>query len=275
VIAKKTPTDWFGSNYREIALADLECSMQNRDFLTSKANLDLSRMGSVRGLRVLEVGPGLGDLSRALVSEGAEVDACDIVDVYLKALAPDLSGKAFVADVESLGIESTYDIIILCDVLDHVLRPQDALLSVFRALKPQGTLYVRVPSFEPLLQYSRRLGCPWEAVHLRTYTPYLLKLELLAAGFRLRVKPTGKGAPFHHIAAHLQGSHFWQTWCHELCVAYNLPRSDPFYAEAPEAEEKFLPRILRSRLMNNHFGRHISLGTVFKPGEIWAVGQRE
>jgi len=271
---KKTPNEWYVSNYREIALADIGEAMQNREFLGQKAQTDLSRMGNVRGLRVLEVGPGLGDLSRALVSAGAEVDACDIIDVYLKDLAPDLSGRTFVADVENLGIEAHYDLIILCDVLEHVLRPQDALLSVFHALKPGGRLYVRVPSFEPLLQYSRLLGCPWQAVHLRTYTPYILKMELLAALFNLRVKPTGKGAPFHQFSAHLQGRHFWRTWYNQLCLAYNLSAGDPFFSKAPEGEEAFLHRLLKSRYFNNRFAKSILLGSVFKPGEIWAIGQR-
>lgn len=268
------PEGWYERNYREIALADVEQSLQSADFLADKAQVDLSRLGAVEGLRVLEVGPGLGHLSRSLVGAGALVDACDIIDVYLNNLEADLSGKAFVADVEDLQIESHYDIIILCDVLEHVLRPQDALLSVFRALKPGGNLYVRAPSFEPLLQYARRLGCPWQAVHLRTYTEYLLKMDLLAAGFKLRVKPTGKGAPFLLVSAHLQGSSSWATWRHQLCMAYDLSPNDAFFVEAPEEKETFITRLLKTQFMKNLFGKLVPLATVYKPAEIWAIGQR-
>lgn len=186
--AKQTVIDRaYRDLYLQIAAADLAESIQNVEELRLKARYDADNLGDVSGLKVLEVGPGQGHLARELERRGAHVSACDLIPAYLQALESDLSGRVFLADVQNMPINAEYDLVILCDVLEHVFRPPDALVSAYNALTPGGRIYVRSPSFERLTRYSRAAGCPWELVHLRTYTRSILKSEVLGVGFR-RVK---------------------------------------------------------------------------------------
>ena len=113
----------------------------------------------------------------------------DIATDYLKSRV-----GAIVANAENLPYREHFDVLAATDILEHVLRPGDFLLSAHRALKVGGRFMVRVPVFESLLQYAGLGGYPYELVHLRTYTPGLLRQELRGAGFKVtRMRRTDLG----------------------------------------------------------------------------------
>lgn len=185
--------------YIAIAIADRETPIQSHGELSSKARVDADRLGQdLTGLRVLEVGPGSGHLTRLLRERGAIVTCLDLVDTYRDN--PEFQGASFViGDIQNMGFCDEFDVAVATDVLEHVLRPGDAMISLRRALRPGGMLYLRCPAYEPLHVYAMQSGCAWPAVHLRTYTKDLLLRETLASGFiptrGPAASPTGYGFP--------------------------------------------------------------------------------
>lgn len=95
--------------------------------------------------------------------------ATDVTDEYLNEM--NFCARKFLSNVEDLPFENEFDLIVLCDVLEHVLNEGDAILSIRRALKPGGLVYLRCPANEPLVNYARLVGSPYPYVHLRTYSP--------------------------------------------------------------------------------------------------------
>ena len=171
--------------YKNIAKVDLHKSIQNSILLNKRALEDLRNLGEVKGLKVLEIGPGLGDLTRLLIKSGAQVYVADLVSSYLKQLQK-FNCKKILVDAQNLTIIDYFDIVIACDVIEHVLRPADLLISLHRSLKSGGLLYLRCPQLESLNTYSNLNGYEYEIVHLRSYTKKLLKNELMDSGFYIK-----------------------------------------------------------------------------------------
>lgn len=94
------------------------------------------------GTKVLELGAGHGQMSRALHARGAEVVATDVERPasafpfpYLEA---DLD-RPFADDtVGALGGRA--DVVLALDVIEHLLRPEDSLQETRKAMKPGSTL---------------------------------------------------------------------------------------------------------------------------------------
>lgn len=169
--------------YSEIAEIDSMHALQDSLVLEKKAIADLKIISKyVRvGSRVLEVGPGLGHLAKLLHGEGVAYFSTDVTPTYLKFL----KGKKFLSNIERLPkFENNFDVVIACDVFEHVLNEGDAAISVYSALKNNGVFFIRTPYKEPLINYATNIGSPFPFVHLRTYDKSSLKQLLFSAGFR-------------------------------------------------------------------------------------------
>lgn len=175
----------FAHLYESIAEADVRESMQPSEYLEHKAQQDFMRLGPIKsGKRILEIGPGSGALTRRLVGNGAEVVCVDVTDVYWRTPGfPADEVTCFVADAQALPFRQSFDLVIMTDVLEHVLRPADVLYGVAESLVLGGQVYVRSPANEALASYGTLRGCPYSAVHLRTYSRRSLRAELVASGF--------------------------------------------------------------------------------------------
>lgn len=177
------------TNYHEIATDDLTDSLQNPADLLLKAAGDKKRIGQVGGLSVLEIGPGKGHLTQLLLEAGADVDVLDVVDSYVNLEQFSKCRSKFLGFIDDPGLvelwpsTTRYDCIVMCDVLEHLTHPTDALVNIRRLLKPAGRLYLRVPANEPLVQYAQVFGCMYQLVHLRTYSRSTIKREVVASGF--------------------------------------------------------------------------------------------
>jgi SAM-dependent methyltransferase len=179
-------TDSHGHIYDQIAADDLALPMQPAETKMAKAARDAKRLGpymnTLKTSRILEIGPGDGYLLRIL-SDFGETVAVDVTKNYLTQLT--FADHRVVAEVEDLPFEDDFDTIVLCDVLEHVLNEGDALLSLNRALKIGGVLYIRCPANEPLISYATLCGSPYPYVHLRTYSPKDLERSVSFAGFQV------------------------------------------------------------------------------------------
>jgi SAM-dependent methyltransferase len=94
-------------------------------------------------LRLLDIAPQdyVGAQPFTLHSNGhIKVETLDI--------NPD-SGATYIADITckntSLIPDNTFDFVLMTEVLEHTLQPFDAVLELYRILKPNGLLFLSVP----------------------------------------------------------------------------------------------------------------------------------
>ncbi len=125
-----------------------------------------------QGDKVLDVGVGTGRLLGKLKGNFKKFGV-DISSKYLK-LAKSQNIDVCMAFVEELPYsDSSFDLIVTTDVLEHVLDLNTAVKEILRVLKPDGTLIVRVPYKESLKAYMQS---DYKYVHLRNFDEYSLSL---------------------------------------------------------------------------------------------------
>ena len=126
--------------------------------------------------RFLDVGSGYGFASRQALDHGFEVDALDPSPSSCKVFeemngfvpAPLAFDDAFAAERPG-----TYDVVLLNQVMEHVLDPENVAANIAAVLKPGGCAAIGVPHFGGSL-VSRLQGkrdmlvCP--PIHLTYYT---------------------------------------------------------------------------------------------------------
>lgn len=173
----------YRENYERIAEDDRAESIQPEAYLDAQSSKLRGYLGDLTGLRICEVGVGQGRLFRQLAaSKPGQLVGVDLVPSYLGEIDDAL---LVVANAENLPFSAQFDLIVATDVLEHVVSVGDFVLSAREALRPGGRFVVRVPLNENLLPYSRLMGCPYEFVHLRTFSSRQLRCLLRAAGFRV------------------------------------------------------------------------------------------
>jgi SAM-dependent methyltransferase len=125
----------------------------------------LSRMGSLAGKKLLDVGAGLGESSVYFALHGAIVTTVDI-SPQMVATALGL-GKKFgvelegiVSSAEDLNLTAdTYDIIYTANTIHHVHDRAELFAQLRRALKPGGLFFSYDPlAYNPLINIYRRMA---------------------------------------------------------------------------------------------------------------------
>ena len=113
---------------------------------THRAQLSLIPGGS----RVLEVGCAGGHVTRALRGHGCHVTAVER-DAGLAEAARVYADVMIAADVEAPTFFTTlrgevFDVILLGDVLEHLVRPGDLLRGLKEHLRPSGWIVTSIPN---------------------------------------------------------------------------------------------------------------------------------
>ena len=176
----------YKENYDAIAFDDLDDSIQHTSYLDAQTSKLLRYLGRLAGTSVCEVGIGQGRLFERLVESGVErAVGVDISVPYLQRWVGVPKAEVLVANAENVPFRDEFDIVVASDILEHVMRPGDFLLSARRALRPGGSLVVRVPLNEDIVRYARLAGCKYDFVHLRSFTRRQLRTMVTSAGFRV------------------------------------------------------------------------------------------
>lgn len=133
------------------------------------------------GSVVLDVGAGSGTFTNQLSARGFEVTSTDITDEALEVLRQRVSGQVERADATSLPFAaSSFDAVVLGEVLEHVEDDAAALAEAARVLRPEGLLAVSVPRNPAWFSHSDE----W-AGHFRRYTRDQLESLVGEAGFEI------------------------------------------------------------------------------------------
>lgn len=119
---------------------------------------------------LLEIGGG----QVSLLCRSIYGTRCDVYDASRQyAHAVERHGVGFGVcdilreDILSKVAVSSYDVVVLCEVVEHILKPLHLVLEPFAAaLKPGGLLFLTTPNFNRLrncvrILSGRRIACNW------------------------------------------------------------------------------------------------------------------
>lgn len=100
-----------------------------------------------RGKKALEIGCGLGGFSRMLSESGYDVDASDISSFIIeKAKKLQKNIKFTTENIEKKSeIRDKYNLIVALEVLEHLNKPEAAMLNLINRLKNRGVLIFSSP----------------------------------------------------------------------------------------------------------------------------------
>ncbi len=111
------------------------------------------------GLRVLEIGSGLGDLLAALKpSRGVGLDISEQMVAEASRRHPSLEFR--VGDAESLDLHETFDVIVVADVLGYLLDVEESFGRLHQVCAPQTRVIIAYYNYlwEPVLKLVEKLG---------------------------------------------------------------------------------------------------------------------
>lgn len=135
------------------------------------STIELIRKYSKSGNMILDVGVGLG----RLLSHFPHLQryGIDISFSYLENAQKEGIEVCYGLVEDIPYQESTFDILVCTDVLEHVLNLNSCIEKILFVLKVNGILIVRVPYRENLQCY---LTTPYKYVHLRNFDEYSVRL---------------------------------------------------------------------------------------------------
>ena len=141
---------------------------------------------------VLEIGSGIGNISRLLVDDGFHVTLSDFDPAYCLRLKERFAAKPNVSEIISIDLqhkqfETTYqsyqgkfDTVFLLNVLEHLEDDKAAIKNCSYLLKKGGTLIILVPAYQWLYcRFDKELG------HFRRYTVNNLMALFKTSGFEV------------------------------------------------------------------------------------------
>jgi SAM-dependent methyltransferase len=130
-------------------------SQQTR-LLNLFAHVDLERW---RGMRILEVGAGLGHIGDAFTQLGFDVTSSDGRPEHVESMKA-RGRKALVLDLDSTGVDEVgeFDLILAFGVLYHLARPEEFLRSCGKAADVLLLETAVCDSLEPEVKYVPEAG---------------------------------------------------------------------------------------------------------------------
>lgn len=125
--------------------------------------------------KILEIGSGIGNISKRLVEKNYDITLSDIRSIYREYLAqefPHISEQKKILSLDLIhpNFENVYasslqsfDTVFALNVVEHIENDSQAIANCSKLLKPGGTLIILVPAFQflyngfdkDLLHYKR------------------------------------------------------------------------------------------------------------------------
>ena len=147
-------------------------------------------MGRMTGLRgeLLEIGCAQGDLGMVLKrSKRWRYHGIDL-EPSLLSVAKKKGLEVSYGGIEDQKFDDeTFSAVVMWHVLEHLPRPMETLLEVFRVTRKKGVLLVGTPNIEH--RRARAQGPRWKYIgppgHLSYFTPATLRKMVESAGFKV------------------------------------------------------------------------------------------
>jgi ubiquinone/menaquinone biosynthesis C-methylase UbiE len=135
-----------------------EANREHEDASSPWYQLVREKIGSVAGLRVLEVACGRGGFVRELARNGARVTGCDFSFSALRvarAKLDDVRGGVAATlvhgDAQCLPFaDASFDLIVSCETIEHLPDVQAAIREMHRVARPGGKLFLTTPNYANL-----------------------------------------------------------------------------------------------------------------------------
>lgn len=177
-------------------------------------------LGLVRpGMSALELGCASGWLTLALAQQGADAMGMDLSEkslavarAYYETVRPSVKGTAayMSADLNHLQLpEKSYDVIVVKSVLHHLVRPEQVIAEIRKALKPGGLVWIDDTNGDETL--SAALIAGGLCLLLPTQTPYADKFRALLR-FGLRAPERVKASIEAHGLSPFEGAGREHDW---------------------------------------------------------------
>lgn len=121
----------------------------------------INQFRSLEGLKLLDVGAGSGKLVRYLRQHGVEALGIEPAQpLFKKFLADDAFFEMKTLDEYlASATKGAFDVLLFCDVIEHVERPDILLCEASALLRPGGLLVVSTPDVQSVL--ARLIGKWW------------------------------------------------------------------------------------------------------------------
>ncbi len=128
--------------------------------------------------RILEVGSGIGNISKSFIDDGFDIVLSDIRDQYCNSLKKKFDKNDVVLlDLVDTEFDSVfeahleqYDTVFALNVIEHIDKHDIAIKNIKKLLKPGGTCIILVPAFSFLYNTFDE-----DLFHFRRYSRGALK----------------------------------------------------------------------------------------------------
>jgi 2-polyprenyl-3-methyl-5-hydroxy-6-metoxy-1,4-benzoquinol methylase len=111
----------------------------------------LKLLPDLNNLKVLEIGCGRGAFSHLVLEKfpSVKLTAMDLSEVAINHAAKNAGTIDFrVGDATKLEfLDSSFDLVFSCEVLEHIPHPEDMLKEIYRVLKPGGKFILTTENY--------------------------------------------------------------------------------------------------------------------------------
>lgn len=141
----------------------------------------------VRPGKMLEIGCGDGSFLEAMAGKGWDALGLDISETAVRMARSRRDIRVEAGELGECALaDSTFDLVVMRHVLEHIPDPVETLKEIRRVLLPGGLLYMTVPNIASI--ESRIAGDSWfhldPPYHLTHFSPASITEALVSAGFR-------------------------------------------------------------------------------------------
>ncbi len=161
-----------------------------------------------RGLKLLELGPGLGNLLVEAASRGYDVTGVEYSESSVRAANERLgSPRVLQGSIGDVHLPpGSFDVAVLADVIEHTRDPLGDLRHVWRALRAGGVLFIAVPSLDSWsARLMRKRWIDFKLEHLFYFDSLTMQSMLFRAGFEhVQISPGRKWLSPEYVVEHFQ-----------------------------------------------------------------------
>ncbi|MBU0987246.1 MAG: class I SAM-dependent methyltransferase [Proteobacteria bacterium] len=159
-----------------------------RPVVTKSADLINFRLRT-GGKKMLDIGCGYGFLLKEMKARGWDVEGLEVSQTGREYALRNWNVPVYSEPLENLELPaSTFDVVTLLYVIEHIFNPLSLLSEINRVLKPEGLILIRWPHTTPVVKIlgplSKKLDLYHTPYHLYDFSPKTIEKMLFLTGFK-------------------------------------------------------------------------------------------